>query len=64
MGSGTSVGVVSHDRGESGLECHPPKRIITSPPYVYTHSINHYSFFPRRDIKTEDVAIVGIIGRG
>ena len=32
---------------------------------IHTHSINNYSFSPRRDIKTEDVAIIkGIIGRG
>ena len=70
MGSGTSVGVVSHDRGESGLECqHPPHpHKDNSFPSLCTyiqHSINDYSFPPRRDIKTEDVAIIkGIIGRG
>ena len=46
MGSGTSVGVVSHEKGESGLENPPPPpqqgQFLPLPMYVHTAY-----FYPR-----------------
>ena len=70
MGSGTSVGVVSHDRGESGLECqHPPTHKDNSFPSLcaYIHTALMIILFPPEGTlkRKMSIAIIkGIIGRG